>query len=226
MNHPFSITYALFHSGLLNIWLKNYREAKETADLLLEVADAHGFQIWRAVGSCLLGTTLVEFGSAEKGLALIGQGLRAYQNLKTPPVFWPMLLHLCASAYGAASQPATGLQMLNEAMEVEVASSKSADTFASEFLILKGALLLMLSSDNVAEAQALYEQAVRNAQEVHAPMLQLRAAIRLSRLWQERGDAERARTILSEAYSKITEGYATPDLKEASMLLTDLSESS
>jgi predicted ATPase len=56
-------------------------------------------------------------------------------------------------------------------------------------------------------------------------MLQLRAAIRLSRLWQEQGDAERARTILSEAYSKITEGYATPDLKEASMLLTDLSES-
>jgi tetratricopeptide (TPR) repeat protein len=225
MNHPFSITYAMFHSGLLNIWLKNYREAKETADLLLEVAEAHGFQIWRAVGSCLLGTTLVEFGSAEEGLALIGQGLRAYQNLKTPPVFWPMLLHLCASAYGAASQPATGLQMLNEAMEVEVASSKSADTFASEFLILKGALLLALSSNNVAEAQALYEQAVRNAQEVHAPMLQLRAAIRLSRLWQEQGDAERARTILSEPYSKITEGYATPDLKEASMLLTDLSES-
>ena len=110
MNHPFSITYALFHNGLLNVWLKDYKTAQESAQALLEVADAHGFQIWRAVGSCLLGTTLVEFGSAEKGLALIEQGLNAYQNLKTPPVFWPMLLHLCAGAYGAASQPETGLR--------------------------------------------------------------------------------------------------------------------
>ena len=224
MNHPFSITYALFHSGLLNIWLKNYREAKGTADLLLEVADAHGFQIWRAVGSCLLGTTLVEFGAVEKGLALIDQGLRAYQNLQTPPVFWPMLLHLCASAYGAASHPETGLQMLNEAMEIEVESSKSADTFASEFLILKGALLVALSSTNVAEAQALYEQAVLNAQEVHAPMLELRAAIGLSRLWYGQGNKEQARRVLDEAYSRITEGFATPDLKEASALLTELSK--
>ncbi len=155
---------------------------------------------------------------------MIEQGLNAYQNLKSPPVFWPMLLHLCAGAYGAASQPETGLQMLNEAMEVEVGSSKSADTFTSEFLILKGALLLALSSDNAAEAEALYEQAVLNAQEVRAPMLELRAAIGLSRLWHEQGDNERARKVLSEAYSKITEGFATPDLKEASALLADLSE--
>jgi predicted ATPase len=224
MNHPFSVTYALFHSGLLNIWLKNYREAKETADLLLEVADAHGFQIWRAVGSCLLGTTLVQSGAAEKGLALIDQGLRAYQNLRTPPVFWPMLLHLCASAYGAASQPKTGLQMLNEAMEIEVESSKSADTFASEFLSLQAALLLALSSDHASEAEALYEQAVLNAQEVHAPMLELRAAIGLSRLWHEQDDMVRARKVLSEAYSKITEGFTTPDLKQANALLTELSK--
>ena len=47
MNHPFSITYALFHSGLLNVWLKDYKTAQESAQALLEVADAHGFQIWK-----------------------------------------------------------------------------------------------------------------------------------------------------------------------------------
>jgi predicted ATPase len=220
MNHPFSITYALFHNGLLNIWLKNYREAKEIAHSLLEVADAHGFQIWQAVGSCLLGTTLVRFGSAENGLALIDQGLQAYQNLKTPPVFWPMLLHLCAGAYGAASKPEVGLHMLDEAIQV---AESTAETFTSEFLILKGALLEALSSDNAAEATALCEQAVRNAQEVRAPMLELRAAVALSRLWREQGNNEQARKVLSEAYSKMTEGFGTPDLKEANTLLTDLS---
>ncbi|MGQ0605021.1 MAG: hypothetical protein ACT4QE_25355, partial [Anaerolineales bacterium] len=150
------------------------------------------------------------------------QGLNTYRGLKTPPVCWPMLLHLCAGAYGAASKPEAGRQMMNEA--IEIGSSSSASTLTSEFLILKGALLLTLSSDNSAEAVALYEQAVLNAQAVHVPMLELRAAIGLSRLWHEQGNKEQARKVLNEAYSKITEGFTTADLKEASALLADLSE--
>jgi len=118
MDHPYSITYALFHNGLLNIWLKNYEITQDNAQALLELAEAHGFQIWSAVGSCLLGAALVGLGSTEKGLALIEQGLNAYQGLKTPPVFWPMLLHLCAGAYGAASKPEVGLHMMDEALEI------------------------------------------------------------------------------------------------------------
>ena len=222
VNHPYSIAYALFHNGLLNVWLKNYEVAQESAQAVLELAEAHGFRIWNAVGACLLGAALVGLGSTEKGLALIEQGLDDYRGLKTPPVFWPMLLHLCAGAYGAASKPEAGLHMMNEA--IEIGSSSSARTLTSEFLILKGALLLALSSDNAAEAEALYQQAVLNAQEVHAPMLELRAAMRLSRLWHEQGSKEQARKVLNEAYSKITEGFTTADLKEASALLADLSE--
>jgi len=84
--------------------------------------------------------------------------------------------------------------------------------------------LLAVSSENAAEAEALYQQAVLNAQEVHAPMLELRAAIGLSRLWQEQGNKEQARKVLNEAYSKINEGFTTTDLKEARALLADLSE--
>jgi predicted ATPase len=73
------------------------------------------------------------------------------------------------------------------------------------------------------EAESWYWQAVENAQEVHAPMLELRAALRLSRLWQEQGHREQARRLLSDAYSKITEGFTTPDLKEAQAFLADLS---
>jgi len=161
-------------------------------------------------------------GSTEKGLALIKQGLDAYRGLKTPPVFWPLVLHLCADAYGAASEPEVGLRMVNEA--IEIGSSSSARTLASEFLILKGALLLMLSADNAAEAEGLFQYAVLNAQEVHVPMLELRAAMKLSRLWHAQGNKEGARKVLNEAYSKMTEGFTTADLKEASALLANLSE--
>jgi predicted ATPase len=222
VNHPYSITYALFHNGLLNIWLKNYEIAQDSAQALLELAEAHGFQIWSAIGSCLLGASQVSLGSTEKGLVLIEQGLKTYRGLKTPPVFWPMLLHLCAGAYSIASKPEVGLHMMNEAMEM--GSSSSAKTLVSEFLILRAALLLALSSDNAAEAEALYQQGVLFAQEVHVPMLELRAAMGLGRLWHEQGKNEEARRMLNDAYSKMTEGFTTADLKEASALLADLSE--
>jgi predicted ATPase len=111
---------------------------------------------------------------------------------------------------------------MNEA--IEIASAGSAKTMASEFLILKGDLLLALSSDYAAEAESWYQQALKNTQEVHAPMLELRAAMRLSRLWQEQGKKEQARKLLSDAYTKITEGFATHDMKEANALLAKLSD--
>jgi tetratricopeptide (TPR) repeat protein len=221
LNHSYSLTYAQFHDGLLNIWLRNFEISQQRAQAVLELADEHGFQIWSAVGLCLRGAALVGMGLTDEGLALIEQGLNAYRGLKTPPVFWPLLLHLCAGAYNAASRPEDGLTLLNEA--IETASRGSGRALTSEFLILKGELLLALSSANTAEAESLYQQAVLIAQEVQAPMLQLRAALKLSRLWQKQGNTEQARKLLSDAYTKITEGFTTADLKEASALLADLS---
>jgi tetratricopeptide (TPR) repeat protein len=222
LEHAYSLAYAQFHNGLLNLWLRNFEITQESAQAVLELAEEHGFQIWSAVGSCLLGSALVGMRSINEGLALIEQGINAYRGLKTPPVFWPLLLHLCAGAYNAALRPEDGLPLMNQA--IEIASTDSARTLASEFLILKGELLLVLSSNNAAEAESWYQQAVNNAREVHAPMLELRAAMRLSRLWQGQDKKEEARKLLSDAYTKITEGFTTADLKEASDLLAALSK--
>jgi predicted ATPase len=178
INHPYSITYALFHDGLLNVWLKDYEIAEERAQSVLELSEKHGFHIWSAIGSCLRGTALAGMGRAEEGLPLIEQGLTSYRGLKTPPVFLPLLLHLCAGAYLMASRPMDGLPLLNEAMQI---GSTSPDrVYVSEVLILKGDMLLAISSANLAEAESWYQLALDNARDVQAPMLELRAAILLS----------------------------------------------
>jgi predicted ATPase len=223
LNHPYSLTYAEFHNGLLNMWLRNYEIAQRSAQAVMELAEAHGFQIWSAVGSCLLGVALVNTREPERGLALIEEGLKTYRGLKTPPVFWPILLHLCAEAYGVASRPKEGLPLLNEALAVASPTSSSSQNLTPEFLILKGDLLLALSSDNSAVAESLYQDAVNNAQEVHTPMLELRAAIRLSHLWQNQDKKEEARKLLNDSYSRIIEGFSTADVKEAKALLVTLS---
>jgi predicted ATPase len=223
LNHPYSLTYAQFHNGLLHMWLRNYEVARDSAQTVMEFAEVYGFQIWSAIGSCLRGAALVNAGEIAEGIALTEQGLKAYRGLKTPPVFWPMLLHLCAGAYGAASRPQDGLFLLDEAIASEKGSSSSSDSLTAEFLILKGDLLLALSSDNTVDAESLYQSAVNRAREVGAAMVELQAATRLSRLWQNQGKSEQAHELLSAAYSKITEGFTTADMKDATALLDTMS---
>ena len=221
LSHPYSLTYAQFHHGLLHMWLRNYETARNSAEAVVELGELYGFQIWSAVGSCLRGAALVNLGRIPEGLSLTEQGLEAYRGLKTPPVFWPLLLHLCAGAYGAASRPEDGLPLLNEAIAAD--KSTSSDSLAPEFLISKGDLLLALSSDNTAEAESLYRSALNNAREASAAMVELQAAMRLSRLWQDQGRLEEAQELLKTAYSKISEGFTTADVKDAAALLDRLS---
>jgi adenylate cyclase len=221
LNHPYTRAYALFHNGLLNLWLRNPDTVLEHAQTVLDLADEHGFQIWNAIGTCLRGAALVATGSTEAGLSLVEQGVQEYRGLKTPPVFWPLLLSLCAGAYGAAMRPLDGLALMKEAIEFETAGS--ARGMVSEVLILQGDLLLLHSPANALEAESYYRQAVEAARAVHASMLELRAAIRLSRLWSDQGKTEEARTLLSAAYANMTEGFSTADLREAKALLDELS---
>ena len=83
LSHPYSLTYAQFHNGLLNMWLKNYEIAQNSAEAVLDLAETYGFQIWSAVRSCLRAAALVNIGRIDEGLALVEQGLEAYRGLKT-----------------------------------------------------------------------------------------------------------------------------------------------
>ena len=220
MDHAYTIAYGQFHAGLLHLWLRNPEITQECAEAVRAIAEQHGFQIWSAASTCLYGAALVGLGSAEKGLTLIEEGLVAYRGLKTPPVFLPILLYLCAGAYRAAYRPEEGLRLLEEANEIQTAGSTKI--LASEFYILQGELLLAWSNTNASEAERCFQQAVVAAQQVYASMLELRAAIRLSRLWQQQGKTEQARELLRTAYTKVTEGFATADMKEAKDLLAEL----
>ncbi len=52
--------------------------------------------------------------------------------------------------------------------------------------------------------------------------MELRAAMSLSRLWQQQGKQEEAHQLLAEIYGWFTEGFDTADLKEAKALLEEL----
>jgi predicted ATPase len=60
------------------------------------------------------------------------------------------------------------------------------------------------------------------ARHQQAKSLELRAAISLSRLWQQQGKRAEACALLAPIYGWFTEGFDTADLLEAGALLAEL----
>ena len=62
------------------------------------------------------------------------------------------------------------------------------------------------------------------ARRQQAKSFELRAALSLSRLWQQQGQRDAARELLAPLYHWFTEGFDTADLQEAKALLEALIE--
>jgi predicted ATPase len=60
------------------------------------------------------------------------------------------------------------------------------------------------------------------ARRQQAESWELRAAVNLSRLWQQQGKRTEAHQVLAPIYGWFTEGFDTADLQEAKALLEEL----
>ena len=88
---------------------------------------------------------------------------------------------------------------------------------------IKGELLLLRGEAKAeVEAEACYHKAIELARQQQAKSWELRAVMSLCRLWQRQGKREEARQLLAEIYGWFTEGFDTPDLKDARELLEEL----
>ena len=164
LSHPFTDAFARFHSCVLHLWLRDFDTVLERAADLLDIAEDHGFQIWKAAGTIVLGAAQVGVGQAEEGLANVSAGMNLYQGLRSPPIFWPMLLSIQAAAFLHAGRPAEGLPRIDPA--IEMMSPGGGTSLLSEFYILKGDLLLALATQqgrDVAEAEHWYRLALDHA---------------------------------------------------------------
>jgi len=80
----------------------------------------------------------------------------------------------------------------------------------------------MLSQGNAAQSESCFKRSIRIARQQQANSLELRAATSLARLWGDQGRRAKARDLLAPVYGWFTEGFDTPDLKDARALLDAL----
>ena len=92
----------------------------------------------------------------------------------------------------------------------------------AEFHRTAGEIELMAPERDAVKAQASFERALEIARAQQACSFELRVATSLARLWRDQGRRAEALDLLAPVYGWFTEGFDTPDLKEAKSLLAEL----
>jgi predicted ATPase len=118
------------------------------------------------------------------------------------------------------SHTAEGLQGLGEAYTL--LEQHEERWWEAEICRLRGVLLLRQPETPQAEAEVWLRRALDIARRQEAKALELRAAVSLSRLWQQQGKRVAAYELLAPLYSWFTEGFDTADLQEAKALIEGL----
>jgi len=168
----------------------------------------------------MYGWALTMQGQEGEGMAQMHHGLTAWRAMGIEAGL-PYWLAMLAEAYGSTGQVEAGRGVLAEALTL--VDTTEERWWEAELHRLKGELWLALSTDNAAKAEICFHQALDIARRQQAKSLELRAAMSVSRLWQQQGKRAEAYQLLVETYGWFTEGFDTADLQEAKALLAELS---
>ena len=190
---------------------------EERVNELVSVAAEHGFSLYSAAGTILRGWATVKNGDVTEGMALLRSGTAAYRAAGQE-AWMPYFIGLQAAGCEVTGQIEEGLTLLEEALQIVERTGEC--WLEAELHRQKGELLLRQGHSEAAEE--LYCKALDIAREQEAKLWELRAAASLARLRRDQGRRGDARDLLAPIYDWFTEGFDTPDLKEAKVLLDEL----
>ena len=165
------------------------------------------------------GMALIRKGQTAEGMALLARGLAGWEasgGRTSSPYFKSVL----ADGMAQCGDLAAALDLVDEAIAQIERPGWEERHYYAEALRIKG-WLLSLNGDP-AEAECAYLASLDWARQQQAKSWQLRTATSLARLWRDQGKPSEARELLAPVYGWFTEGFGTPDLKDAKALLDEL----
>jgi tetratricopeptide (TPR) repeat protein len=204
-----------FNSSFLHVMLRKPEQAALLAAQAIATAGEHGFRHFGRGARISHGWAQAQLGHPDEGASLIREALTAY-GANGSLVSVPTRLTWLAEAQALGGAPADSLRTIEEALTV----NPDERYWRPETLRLRGEVRRRQGEEEMAEAD--FRDAIALAREMSAKAWELRAATSLARLWREQGRRAEARDLLASVFSWFTEGFDTPDLKEAKALLDEL----
>jgi predicted ATPase len=219
LSHPFSLAFARCIAAFVSQFLRDVPAVHEQAEATVALSTEQGFPLWVTWGTILHGWARAMQDQGAEEMAEVRQGIaacRAVGNALYVQYFCTILADVAAHL----GYIEDGLQALAEAHTL--VEQHEERWWEAEICRLRGVLLLQQGTPP-AEAEAWLQRALDVARRQEAKALELRAAMSLSRLWQQQGKRQAAYDLLAPIYHWFTEGFDTADLQDARALLAELS---
>ena len=216
---PYDLAFALIWMARLQQWRRDVPAILTSTECLVALTAEHGFGQYGSWARMLRGWALVAQGQGDEGLDQMRQGMTAYEALGAT-LSRPYYLALLAEGYSLMGAAETSLELLAEALAIMQHTEDRV--WEAEIHRLQGLVRRQAHPSHTAPAEAAVQQALAVARRQQAKSLELRAAMSLSRLWQQQGKSAEARELLTPIYGWFTEGFDTADLQEAKALLEEL----
>jgi DNA-binding SARP family transcriptional activator/predicted ATPase len=215
---PFNQAVALAYLALLQQLCADEVTARAQAEQALALTTEYKAPYYRAWSAILVSYALAYEQPDPPTITQLRESITAF-TATGARVRLPYYLGLLARVCGRAGRAEEGLAAINEGMAASRAHNER--WWDAELHRLRGDLLLD-SGVEASEAEAAYLRAIEIARAQQARALELRATTSLARLWRAHKRADDARPLLDEVYCWFTEGFDTPDLQAAQLLLTQL----
>jgi class 3 adenylate cyclase/predicted ATPase len=218
--HPPTLASTLaWNTRLLSLGV-DHASLGRRVDELVAATMEHGFPHWGGPGAVCRGWVKVQNGDTDEGISLMRSGAAAY-HATGANTWMPHFVALLARGCEIGGQVEEAAILLDDALQLVEGTGER--WFAAELHRHKGRLLLLQGHAEAAEE--LYRGALNIAREQEAKLWELRAATSLARLGSDQDRQAEARELLAPVYGWFTEGFGTPDLKEAKALLDELASS-
>ncbi len=191
---------------------------RQSTDALAEFAAEHRLPMFEAIAKMAIGHFHTRQGRHEQGLAAFEQAHAFYETMKLK-MYLPILLTWQAEALAGLGRRDQALATVEQAL---ASAADGGERWSeAEVCRIKGEILCR--SGDLREAETCFLKAIEVAVAQAAKSFELRAATSLARLWHQHGKSAEARERLAPVYGWFTEGFETPDLKDAKALLDELS---
>ena len=214
IGHPLSLEEALVYDAKLHV----DRGEPELALQRLEAAEALVAEARLSFAlepRFLRGAALTAQGALDEAVACLREGIAGRQAAMLLPLTGFAGL---ADALARQGEYEAALTAAREAIKAQEQTGRR--WLKAELHRLEGIALVGLN--RLDEGQYALEEALRVARRQAAKAYELRAAASLARLRRDQGRHAEARDLLAPVYGWFTEGFGTPDLKEAKALLDEL----
>jgi tetratricopeptide (TPR) repeat protein len=221
-SNPFSMAVALALGSQVHGLGRDFKHCLESISEAMQLGTASGFPLWNAIGKIAGAWARAQMGEAVGATDRIHEGLAELNGMEYRQ-FFTMFQTLLCETYAVGNAIEDALATIE----------KTLQTDPDELLHRPNALLrrgeLRLRSDAGGKTQAElaeadFREAIALAQKMGGKAWELRATMGLARFLRNTKRSDEARAMLAEIYNWFTEGFDTPDIKEAKALLEELAK--